>query len=294
MIEQQRQEYLKAMGITSWYSRYSLAHALPSNPLLWTDVSTPSINQIEADDTKRVDFQEAGSTAATNLPNLHGFLHTPKRSEEKRSLQKQTAVLSQQLKSVINTDESPSSQDLKNNQQVESKNKATDVSSAQPVSSRQPVPTFRLAVCTCQDALIITDLPYSSREGFTKQHQSLLMNILAALNWSVSLKDINIFSWPFTHQQMIDQHRQIALDALSRYLDCHYDYNNHTNILLLGRDAAEFTLNADKPFEQLRGKQKVNNDKQRIVVTYSIDELLKIPQYKRETWADLVTLVAGQ
>lgn len=293
MIEQQRQEYLQAMGITSWYSRYSLAHALPSNPLLWTDVSTSSINQIEADDTKRVDFQEAGSSAATSLPNLHGFLHTPKCSKEKRSLQNQATVLSQQLKSVINTDESPS-QDLKNNQQVESKNKATDVSSVQPVRSRQPVPTFRLAVCTCQDALIITDLPYSSREGFTKQHQSLLMNILAALNWSVSLKDINIFSWPFTHQQMIDQHRQIALDALSRYLDCHYDYNNHTNILLLGRDAAEFTLNADKPFEQLRGKQKANNDKQRIVVTYSIDELLKIPQYKRETWADLVTLVAEQ
>ncbi|MBU2714111.1 hypothetical protein [Zooshikella harenae] len=293
MIEQQRQEYLKAMGITSWYSRYSLAHALPSNPLLWADIAKPNIISKESCEIETIDSHKASNTT-TSIPNLHGLLHTPKNSEEKHPLQKQTTVLSQQLKSAINTAESPSQQDLKNKTQFELKNKATDTSSSAQSTgstSRQPVPTFRLAICTCQDALIITDLPYSSREGFTKHHQNLLMNILSALHWSSSVQNMNIFSWPFTHQQMIDQHRQIAIDALSRYLVCHYQYKDHSNILLLGRDAAKFTLNTDKPFEQLRGLQKVNNDKQRIVVTHSVDELLKIPQYKRETWADLVMLL---
>ncbi|MGI0117082.1 hypothetical protein [Zooshikella sp. RANM57] len=292
MIEQQRQEYLKAMGITSWYSRYSLARALPSNPLLWADASPSSKAQIDAAVTETIESYEGASTT-TSLPNLHGLLHTPNNREEKHPIQKQTAVLSQQLKSAINTEDNPSL-NVKNTTQVESKNKVTDTSSAQSTAkvSKQPVPTFRLAICTCEDALIITDLPYSSREGFTQNHQNLLMNMLSALNWSPSLQNINIFSWPFTHQQMIDQHQQIALDALSRYLVCHYQFSDCSNVLLLGRDAAEYTLNKNKPFEQLRGLQKSSNGKQRIVVTHSVDELLKIPQYKRETWADLVTLLA--
>ena len=268
--EQSRQDYLKAMGIQTWFPRCVLPNAQPAREFELPEVISDSPGQMtQAPGQLLQDMVQPDSAAPETLPV---------------SARGPADVLAQTV--LVDTPAKPEV-----SQKVTSKK-------PEPKKSKGPVSQFRLVTLSpTEDCLVIAEMPHTGLNQFTRFHQRLLDDMLRALNLSnrqaPQQPGMSEFVWPMGNQGLMGQISQddnAAADAVCAYLSNQFGLARRKVVLLLGRAAARFVIDPDRPFDQLRGIQTGLHAEQWFAASFSLNELMKVPALKSETWKDLSPL----
>ena len=266
--ERVRQDYLGAMGIQTWFPRCQLPNAQPPRPFDWIEEDAATWQQEQQIPTaleSPVKPEPQGPTANYSRPRASDIL------------------------GQAHIDEKPETKTAKSSPTIEKPKSLQGT----PASSR-----FRLIVQTVnEDCLVIAEMPHSGLDQFTRFHQDLLNDILLALNISSesNASASGEFVWPMPKRQgllaQINQDDHSAAEAVCAFLSNQYGFARRKTVLLLGQAAARFVIDPDKKFEELRGIQQGTFADQYFATTYSLNELMKLPQHKAEAWHDLAPLL---
>lgn len=267
LSEQNRQDYLKAMGIQPWFPRYDLPNALPPRGF---DLPT------------EVNASQQPYAKEQLLQDLVHASPPPGSSEKMGSAQvlAMTTLAPEAAKAATETKPLP---------------REEETVKAKP---KEPISRFRLATLSPnEECLVITEMPHTGLSQFTRFHQRLLNDILLALELPTASSNeedaISEFLWPLGNQGLmehINQDDNAAADAVCAYLSNQFGLARRKVVLLLGRATARFVIDPNRSFTQLRGIQPGLHAQQRFAVSYSLHELMKVPALKAETWKDLSPL----
>ncbi|WP_163832422.1 uracil-DNA glycosylase family protein [Spartinivicinus ruber] len=280
MLEQQRQAYLEAMGVPLWFPRYQLPGALPTPDYHWPE--TTSQDLVDARSAASLTVQEtSGSQLHFDRENLP--------SDLQKHFSDQPKVAKQQIRESL-IDKSKDHQSTANAANItQQPSQETEQSTAVFLTTKKE-PCFFQLVCLepNEQVLLITELPYSGVNELSALHYSLMNNLLVALKINDAVKEAKSFKWPFTHQPFIDQSERIAKAAVKAYLREQLDLSDKKLVIFMGPAAAKFGLGLEQDFDSWRGTQQ--QGEQWIAVTHSINEILRLPQCKKEAWKDLVAV----
>ncbi|WP_151704073.1 hypothetical protein [Nitrincola alkalilacustris] len=287
-LEQQRHQYLDAMGIASWLPRVDLPGAAPSADWVFAfrtgQVAIEALeaageSAFDADSPVEVDHT-TGQNALRQLAGLAAGAGSDKASRPDKQLKPATTPVVQEeiLKTPL-----PSSQ-------VQDAVVADPPSSTSPANNRvQPPPRFRLAFIKAGDMLVVDALPPHARQGFSPLHQRLLQRIVQALNVSDQQGLPQFLSWPMLASKTLNQGPDEARRSVERLLG--YQLTPEiSRVLLLGEPAARWVLARDEPLDQLRGLSFTLKPGVKVVASHSLSELLQLPEYKADLWRDLQPL----
>ncbi|MCX4028055.1 hypothetical protein H0A36_25075 [Endozoicomonas sp. SM1973] len=272
MLEQQRQAYLQAMGIPSWFPRYQLPSALPTPDYYWPVTNNGSLVEASAIN------QQAATTQSEESANPSRYL--PESLTERPKLAKL-----QIRDSLVNSDKSAtiSKEGITGQPELE----AEQVKEIQAVLTE---PCYFQLVCMTpnEQVMLVTELPYSGVNELSALHYSLVNNLLTALNIKSIVNEAKSFKWPFTFQQFVDQSEPVASAAVKAYLEGQLGFSSKKLVILMGATAVKYGLSLDKDFESVRGLKQ--QGEQWLAVTHSLNEILRLPQYKKEAWKDLAAI----
>lgn len=237
MEERLRQEYLRRLGIQSYFARHPLPGAA-------TSVFIPLV--------------EAAKTA---MPT--GTV---------------TAVPEQQLPGKASFAD----------RRTEAKVDTADSTAGHPVvparTQQQTLDEvrFQLAFIRVSDELLaLVLLPHvQDTSTLNPAQKALFSNLCRALNLPLQALDYSIkaFRWPFSEASFMDKSEAAARAALNTYLSQLLEDVGFSHLLLLGTNIAHLLTEFQ---QQLDGS---------FVVCRSLDEMLKMPSLKAETWKALKKL----
>ncbi|GAA4651848.1 hypothetical protein GCM10023116_41320 [Kistimonas scapharcae] len=260
MNEQQRQQYLDAMGIQPWYPRYILPEAKPSTTCEWDweawEAEHPPAAVAEQP-------QHSAEQAVTPAP----FKPAGKPVMRPADILGETPE-----QAVETTTETPAE-----NVTVQSK----------PV---KPAERFRLVTLSVDDdCLVVSELPSTGMNQFTRFHERLLRNLLFSVGIPIApALQPALFDWPIAGNRA-DQDEQAAHDAVHGYLTNQFGLRRRKTLFLLGRNCVRYALGPETDFDEVRGIQ--DKDQQITVITHSLDALMKLPAIKADTWRDISPLL---
>ncbi|MDC1437030.1 hypothetical protein N8303_07280 [Gammaproteobacteria bacterium] len=126
-----------------------------------------------------------------------------------------------------------------------------------------------------EDSLVLISRPYMhASNSLSAVQKQLFINIFNALyNDPVNLNlEIKPFRWPFSEASHIEKDGQAAKASLGAYLDQLKAKFTFNRLILMGEKIAQFVDASDK---------------HELTVCRSLDEMLKMPQFKREVWLQL-------
>ena len=268
--ENLRQGYLDAMGIQTWYPRFHLNNAAPPRSFDWLK---------EDAKTKRPMVTPA-SNPETGLSEIR---NAKQKSTDDYIPTKPMDILEQVIPPATPVQHNP-----KENKPIPQHKKILDGSMSQ----------FRLVVHSINnDCLVITEMPHTGLNQFSRYHQYLLNDILKALKIETeNSKPYREFIWPMAQKKgllsQLDQDDYAAHDAVDAFLNNQFGLTHIKKVLILGQSAARFVIDPEKKFDELRGLKEIKQKKQWYCVSYSLNEMMKQPQLKKEGWHDLSQLIS--
>ena len=256
--EIQRQAYLKAMGIESYFPRLVLPGAPESRQCDWPEEyprQSPEHNSqtkisVTADATPRAEGKEK---TAQGVPEPMGG-----QPLEKPAAKAPTARESGQ----------------------------TVQESGQTVQEIR----FQLAFIRVDDQLcVLNQLPHVGRNQLSPGHRQLLHNLLRSRGISVSAGDIEgeIYRWPYM-EGLVDKGADAARQGLHSYLQQKLSDRPFSTLLVMGALIVPYLYaqeQAGYPEHGVLDKGPART--WRILTTKSLDELLRFPALKREVWEHL-------
>ncbi len=265
--EQQRQRYLVTMGITPWLPVRALPGAASSPEWDWqrcdTDASparpAAAAESVQAS-AQPVASARAGSERAAPTAAIQQLLAAP--ASVAADARPEPAVVAEKQPSPSETQHTSAAEE--------------------PL----PVPRFRLAFVGYRDCLVVTDLPMDVIQGFTGSHQKLLDRILASVGLGEGEPRIKLFAWPVVSSAHVDQSAPVARAGVNGIIR-RLQNDNGLPVLLLGSQAAEFVLQPGEP--ERATSPAVLNDRP-VLVSSSLNELMRVPGQKRELWLQLLKL----
>lgn len=264
--QQQRHQYLDALGITSWLPVRPLPVAAPSADWVW-DFRYPAPEiPFTPQPSANPGRPGAGRNAAAPVPP------TMDAATARAALNDTLALVAESAK--------PKAERTKAQPQVKL---------APKPKKPAAVPRFKLALLAVGDCLVIDALPTASPDDFSPRHQQLLKNIAAYLvAGPVELPRAGILNWPMLASSALDQSRPEALAAVQYKLKQLATRHNAKRLLLLGEVAAQMALDTDEALEQLRGAVQLPQQPQlQVVVSHSLSELLTLHALKATLWRDI-------
>ncbi len=135
---------------------------------------------------------------------------------------------------------------------------------------------FQLAIIYVNtDTLVLISRPYMhASKSLSAIQKQLFNNIFNALcKGPVNLNpDIKPFQWPFSEASHIEKDGQAATASLGAYLEQLKAKYPFDNLILMGEKIAQFISPSDK---------------HGLTICRSLDEMLKMPKFKREVWLQL-------
>ena len=261
ITEQSRQDYLDAMGIQPWFPRVVLPNALPHREFdfpidLDDEAETPELSAREA-------------MQALGLP------------ESKPG-------------SVVKPEPVPARPTL-----IPEETKLEPAEPTKEAKRQQPAPAtskFRLvALAPNDDCLVVAEMPHSGINQFTRFHNRLLIDILKAIRFEATPDmAMNEFVWPLGNSGLMGQMDQCdnsAADAVCAFLSNQFGLARRKRVLLFGPAAARFVIDPARSFEELRGVQPGLHADQYFAASHGLNELMKLPSLKAETWKDISPLL---
>ncbi|WP_330926542.1 hypothetical protein [Candidatus Sororendozoicomonas aggregata] len=271
LSEHHRQAYLEAMGIQLWFPRVELPRAVPARSLEGVANAAPTQPTPRQDKTPGESCKQQVASAAQKVLGSSDILHRMGLAEP--------------------LPEAPSDK-------VPTTQKEAGVEPL--VEHAATVCQFRLVVVPLGHYhLAITEMPYTGLNQFSRYHLRLLQDIARALRLEAPGQQFCEFSWPLSKGaargsllSLISQNDRAAADAVRAFLQNQFGLSRQHVILLFGQAAARFVINPGKSFDALRGARTGLFDNQQVAVTYSLNELMKIPALKADAWADLRSLLS--
>tara|TARA_R110000772_G_scaffold195602_3_gene306290 strand:+ start:427 stop:1197 length:771 start_codon:yes stop_codon:yes gene_type:complete len=247
MDEITRQEYLRNMGIQSYFPRYVLPGSLSTEQCEWPELAEPDSGLTER-------------PAEAEFSSLKAELKTAQKTEQ------QTAHKSE-LKPGLPL--RPGPQEI-----VEPVSDENAVSSHVEADNNEI--RFQLAFIQVNDAMLaLILLPHvRASNSLSQVHKQLFSNICTALNQQIVDLNFGIkpFSWPFGESIHMDKSEAAAKTALGAYLAQLRDVFKYRHLMVMGENMLRL-VTAEADCE--------------ITVCRSLDEMLKMPQLKREVWQQL-------
>lgn len=146
---------------------------------------------------------------------------------------------------------------------------------------------FNLIFFVFADLLIISELPLHDQRCITPEQERLLRSIRLSLGYTSSepLQSVKMI-WPLIESGKIDQGEAAAKEAVNAQVKKQMDLYRPKYVVLMGNAACRYVLGSDMSFDGLRG-QLIVNEQMCAVVTYGINELLRVPTLKSAAWQDL-------
>ena len=279
MNEHLRQTYLESMGIQPWFPRFILPAAKPS--LIYDELENVTQSHVSSELTPPL-------LASEKLSILD--VSSAKKDENNAKMQEIMASSAHIPDEVLLKKSTPVQPTLSNVQPTVEQESRLLLSPEKQLS-----PPFRLSVITVtEDILVMTDTPLADGPS-TSRANKLLHAILYALGWrglSESHWQSNTFTWPFvgmTHRAT----EQEATEAVQGFLINRFGLFRRKYVLLLGTFSARHALGNYGEFDSLHGVH-TRKDGQKWGVSYSLDQILKIPTLKAEVWAHFSPLIQAR
>lgn len=281
--EQQRHQYLDALGISSWLPRDVLPGAAPSADWIW-DFSYPAPD---------IPFAEKGTPgtpvaavnaalnvdpAAARASLTRSFGSAPK-PEVKEALWKKDTPAKPQ-KPVITPVLEPVADDTGHNDTAEQR-------------PSKPQPRFKLALARYGHVLVVDSLPPQSLQDYSKQHDALAAAIVRSVSGTqVTLQGKpSLLPWPAFASPTLPQGYDDALQTVQHKLDLLLEKDGIEAVLLLGESAAQMVLDRDEELSQLSGILFSLRADTKVLATHSLTEAMQVPGIKADMWQQLQPLV---
>lgn len=269
--EQQRHQWLAAIGITSWLPRGPLPGAAPSAEWVaefqYPAAETSDAPTAEAAPVVRTDRSTAANAARKPRPAATSRPTVPR--IDARALLDDVSgparpgPVSETVKPVVQE----------------------PAVTQKPV---QPAPHFKLAYLVRGDLLIIDALPPHHRDGFSRQHKRLLQGITTALGLTSEqeLSDPAMLPWPMLASKTLDQGPEEARRAVRHKLNRTLEFKPEIRRILLLGDLSVHWVTGEPfvqgPMPALSGCI--------CAASLSLSELLRLPERKAEVWQDVQSL----
>ena len=264
ITEQTRQDYLDAMGIQTWFPRVVLPNALPHR-----EFDAPEPPELQ-EAPQELSAQEA--MLALGLPETHSEPEPVKETPPRPSM--------------VTTPSDAA---------------AKEAPKPDTTEKRKPTPAtskFRLvALAPNDECLVIAEMPHSGLNQFSRFHHRLLNDILRSIHIKPQPEPhMSEFVWPLGNVGLMghmDQGDTAAADAVCAFLSNQFGLSRRKLVLLFGAAAARFVIDPERTFEDLRGLQTGLHAQQYFVASHGLNELMKLPSLKAETWKDLQALLSA-
>ena len=281
--EQQRHQYLDALGISSWLPRDVLPGAAPSADWIWdfsypapdipfAEKGTPGTSVAEAKAALNVD------PAAARASLTRSFGDAPK-PEVKEALWKKDAPAEPQKPAAKPVLE-PVADDTAH----------SDTDAQKPT---KPQPRFKLALARYGCVLVVDSLPPQSLQDYSKQHDALAAAIVRSVSGAqVALQEKpSLLPWPAFASPTLPQGYDDALQTVQHKLDLLLEKGGVEAVLLLGESAAQMVLDREEELGQLSGILFSLRADTKVLATHSLTEAMQVPGLKAEMWKQLQPLV---
>ncbi|SEG61163.1 uracil-DNA glycosylase family protein [Marinobacterium lutimaris] len=304
--EQQRHDYLSAIGITSWLPRTELPGAAASADWVAGFVHGQDDAWGADDIDLDLDQQPAAQSAREAIATLDTAKPAPASVSATESApaapvapsvtpanQDARAAARASLELELPSDpKSASRPKPKAAQQGAQSDEADKVSVTPRSGPRVEAPRVKLAFMLAGDLLIVDSLPPAGRQGFGRQHQRLLQGILASLGQNEAASDAAILSWPVLAGASLNQGPDELAKAVARKLEYTLSVKPVTRALLFGESAAQWLLGREEELDALRGIRFTLQAGIACVASHSLSEALQVPEMKADIWRDLQPLLS--
>ncbi len=276
VTEKQRQQYLQAMGLQPWFARYRLPAAPLAGLCAWPEPLQPS-PALQA---------PAVEPAPSSRGEMLGSLKAALTSAEQ-------ALAEGRSGPPIVSPSSPVPHDDSAAQACEAAAPAVDLAPAAEVlalpaaaENSGVLPRVRLFAAPLPGAgLVVGELPVHG-EPFSRFHLQLLTDLLrAGRRLPEEPFALKHFQWPVCEALVAPYGRRGAVEALQGFLRNQLAYDACRWLLLLGPQALNLVLDQADAFEPHRGMTKI--DGRTCVITHGLNQLMRLPELKREAWQDL-------
>ncbi|MEH6649293.1 MAG: hypothetical protein V7707_04615 [Motiliproteus sp.] len=315
-----RQQYLAAMGVTSWLPRQPLPSAAPSPQWQWLDPASGGDTATRtAAQAGRVTPAQGVSGVAQARSALAGLMSTQPGSQAKPQVEPQsesqapTAVVPSgtlvakpaavdHLPTAVTVQSPPSTVGKELDQSKTKTNSVATVTAAltrQLSASPDEVPRFRLALLAYRHCLVVTELPLRHAQPWSDAHQQLLTAIVAAIGLTEPEQgplNYREFHWPLDPAAVFDQSDVVARHTLEVEL-AEVRLPEQRALLLMGDSAARYLLPPDQPTsdqsalnQSLQQGVLLGDDQQRVLCCHGLNEVLRLPGLKAELWRQLQPL----
>lgn len=294
--EQQRHDYLSAIGITSWLPRTTLPGAARSAD--WVAGFVQGRDDVWDSDEVGLDEQPAQS-AREAVAALEPVKSAPAAGPAAMpSGQDARAAARASLDLDLASDSKPAKPQPKpataqqaRVEQVRQPEKTAAVSVAPRSGPRTEAPRVKLAFVLAGDLLIVDSLPPAGRQGFGRQHQRLLQGILSALGATETASEASILSWPVLAGVSLNQGPDELARAVARKLEHTLAVKPVKRALLFGESAAQWLLGREEGLDALRGIRFTLQAGIPCVASLSLSEALQLPEMKADIWRDIQPLL---
>ncbi len=149
--------------------------------------------------------------------------------------------------------------------------------------------TFKLIVMALSETrLVVLDLPI--KQSFNVVYRQLLKSIMFALKWPVLPEQdwvVNEFNWPLSGFKSKSYQTQDALFAVQGFLKHRCSLEKYQQILLFGPMSAQYVCEV----ESASNYGVFTQSDIQYAYSYSLDQLVQIPQCKAEAWSHLSSLI---
>ena len=266
-------EYLKQLGVDLWLPRAPLAKAAASPA--WIYSFTHPAQELSAE------AQSKAAAQIVNPPATKGGHTLEEQHAEQRSIAHISEALAEDVASPVRND-GPQS--------------GPTAGASPAVAHRvapQPVPRFRFALTRTPRFVIIDELPSAGPQVLSEAYKKLLVGLVRALGEDTQQMSLPVMlQWPHLAGSKLNQGADEAFKYVQLTLESMQKKSSAEHILMLGSGLSRWVM-GEQHTEVSSGELLLHPQKNiSCLASATLSEVLRLPEIKRQLWADLHRLSA--
>lgn len=290
MNEQQRQDYLKVMGVQPFYLKKVLPAAKQAPDYTFPKIAADLGDRHTEFNSRHVDYgtKAESSTASSRKSPPHAtageFKSGEGSSARRAKIDDLKAELRQTAEAVKPAAAKKSPQETGLEQQIHNPDQAGAASESSEAIE------FRIRFLHINSNLaVIDELPFAQADSFPPANNELLKAVLAALkvNWNEADIRIESFSWPIDAAFDYEGDPKLAAELMLKgFIAQHHAANSFSNLLVFAGQLESVLASPEG-----QGSDFVETSQgYYVTVTSSLAAMLAYPLLKKQVWAALQPL----
>lgn len=267
-------EYLKQLGVDLWLPRAPLAKAAASPAWVYS-FTHPAQEQPAG-------LQAKAAASVVKPPASKGGHTLGEQHAEQRSIAHISEALAEEVPPAA----------LKGDQQ--SVQAAGDSPASAHRVAPQPVPRFRFALTRTPRFVIVDELPNAGPQVLSDAYKKLLVGLVRALGEDPQQMSLPVMlQWPHLAGSKLNQGADEAFKYVQLTLESMQKKSRAEHILMLGSGLSRWVM-GEQHSEVSSGELLLHPQKNTsCLASATLSEVLRLPDIKRQLWADLQPLVSG-